>query len=156
MSSVVKTVTAFTDYECLMKALECVGTKVKRGPHGEIITDRVDYLGPEKFILENGRYVLVHDSYADNMGGYINGSNLKKWTTIAEWLTQVGKEYRRLRKEKMDCLTEEERIRAEERMRQLVEQRCDEIKKKALEEGYDVKVTVVDGKKRLILTRITY
>ena len=57
---------------------------------------------------------------------------------------------------KLERLAEEERRREEERLRKLVEDRRDQIKAKAKEEGYYIKETEEEGKIRLVLTRVSY
>lgn len=158
MSSVIKTNTMFVDEECLIKAIEANGTKVTEHGNGYIVTNRVDYYGAEKFVLENGRYVFMHDSTADEMGNRYpwNRNSLKNWKNVSEWLEDVGRTYNDERILKMERLAEEERRREEERLRRLVEERRDQIKAKAKEEGYYIKETEEAGTIRLVLTRVTY
>ena len=158
MSSVIKTNTMFVDEECLIKAIEANETKVTSHNGTIIITDRVDYYGAEKFVLENGRYVFMHDSTADRMGNRYpwNRNSLKNWKNVSEWLSDVNKSYNREYELKLERLAEEERRREEERLRKLVEDRRDQIKAKAKEEGYYIKETEEEGKIRLVLTRVSY
>ena len=158
MSSVIKTNTMFVDEECLIKAIEANGTKVTSHNGTSIITNRVDYYGAEKFVLENGRYVFMHDSTADRLGNRYpwNRNSLKDWKNVSEWLSDVNESYNREYGLKLERLAEEERRREEERLRKLVEDRRDQIKAKAKEEGYYIKETEEEGKIRLVLTRISY
>ena len=148
----------FVDEECLIKAIEANETKVTSHNGTIIITDRVDYYGAEKFVLENGRYVFMHDSTADRMGNRYpwNRNSLKNWKNVSEWLSDVNKSYNREYELKLERLAEEERRREEERLRKLVEDRRDQIKAKAKEEGYYIKETEEEGKIRLVLTRVSY
>ena len=155
MSSVIKTNTVFTDKECLVLALKAVGTNVSFASDKEILTDRIDFYGPEKFVFENGRFIFYYDSWADHMG-WLNQGNLKKWLPTAEWLKEVDSQYRKYREEKMERLSIEKRKIEEEKIKKLNEQRCNEIITKAKNEGYDVAQVEEDGKIRLVLTRITY
>ena len=158
MSSVIKTNTMFVDEECLIKAIEANGTKVTSHNGTIIITDRVDYYGAEKFVLENGRYVFMHDSTADRLGNRYpwNRNSLKNWKNVSEWLSDVNASYNKEYELKLERLAEEERRREEERLRKLVESRRDQIKEKAKEEGYYIKETEEEGKIRLVLTRVSY
>lgn len=127
MSSVVKTNTMFTDMECLIKAIEANGTKVTSCSEKSIVTDRMDYLGAEKFVLEGGRYVFVHDSTADLTGNRYpwNRDSLKNWKNVGAWLADVNQSYNKEYELKLERLAEEERRREEERLRKLVENRRD-------------------------------
>lgn len=158
MSSVIKTNTMFVDEECLIRAIEANGTKVTSHNGTIIITDRVDYYGAEKFVLENGRYVFMHDSTADRLGNRYpwNRNSLKNWKNVSEWLSDVNVSYNKEYELKLERLAEEERRREEERLRKLVESRRDQIKEKAKEEGYYIKETEEEGKIRLVLTRVSY
>lgn len=152
MSSVVKTNTMFTDGECLIKAIEANGVTVTSSSLTEIVTDRIDYRGPQKFVFEGGRYVFVHDSH-DSAWSL---DRVKKWKPLGEWLSDVNESYVSEYGLKLERLAEEERRREEERLRRLVEDRRDQIRSKAKEEGYYVKETEEDGKIRLVLTRTIY
>ncbi len=158
MSSVIKTNTMFVDEECLIKAIEANGTKVTSHNVNVIVTNRVDFYGAERFVLENGRYVFMHDSTADRLGNRYpwNRNSLKNWKNVSEWLSDVNRSYVKEYEAKLECLAEEERRREEERLRRLVEDRRDQIKAKAKEEGYYIKETEEDGTIRLVLTRVSY
>ena len=153
-----KTNTLFVDYECLLEAVKATGVGVTSCSECQIVTDRVDYYGAEKFVFEGGRYVFMHDSTADKMGNRYpwNLNRLRDWKDVSVWLSDVNGFYMGLYEQKLARIAEEERQKELERLRKLVESRRDEIKAKAKEEGYYIKETEEDGKIRLVLTRTTY
>jgi len=148
MSSVVKTVTPFINKELLLKALDAVGCKYKiKG--NEIITDRNDYYGKQKFVFMNNRYCFLHDSSAENMrfGPHYPWGNIdsKKYKTVSEFLSATGRIYNELYQKQLEelerrrlaAIAEAERLRKEqlaeqERLRLLA--KAEEERKRAEEE----------------------
>ena len=125
MSSVVRTATPFINRELLLKALNAVGCKYTINGN-EIITDRQDYYGKQKFVFLNGRYSFMHDSSAENMrfGPQYPWGNIDamKYKTVSEFLGSVGKvyneQYKRqmeeIEKKRLAAIAEAERLRKEE------------------------------------------
>ena len=164
MSAVVKTITPFIDKECLLKALDKLGVKYEiKGT--EIITERIDYQGNQKFILTNGRFKFQYDSYQ------AIEKNYKQYRTVSEFLQAVEKEYNYFYQERLaeiegkreEELAEAERKRLEEEAKRMEEERKAFIEKqkqtiikKAKAKGYSVKEKKVGNKIKLVLVRHTY
>ena len=170
MSAVVKTVTPFIDKECLLKALDNLGIKytIKQN---EIVTERVDYYGNQKFIYQDGRYKFQHDSSANRQNYRWRNLNFKKWKTVSSFLEAVEKEYNKFYAEKIaelerlkqEALAEQERIRLEQEQKRIEEERKAFVEKqkqaiieKAKARGYTVKEKKVGNKIKLVLVRHTY
>jgi len=159
MSSLVKTCTPFINLELLLKALDAVGCKYQI--QGDIIiTERKDYYGSQKFILQNGRYAFEHEQ---NDNSYSWGNiNMQQYRSTSSFLAAVGIEYNaiyqkqleelerkrlaaiaeaeRLRKEKLVeqerlrliAIAEEERKRAEEERQRLERERREYVAKQRI------------------------
>ena len=178
MSAIVKTVTPFIDKECLMKALDKLGVKYTVSQN-EIITERKDFYGFQKFIFQKGRYKFQHDSSAELQkfikiwGKYPSGwkANWKGWKSVSEFLKDVEIKYNKYYTEKLaelerkrrEALAESERKRLAEVARQLeekrkafVEKQKQIIIKKAKAKGYSVKEKKVGNKIKLVLVRHSY
>ncbi len=170
MSAVVKTVTPFINKEILLEALDCLEFKYTIRTN-EIITERVDYYGNQKFVFINGRYQFQHDSSANRINYPWRNLNVKNLKTVNDFLQTVEKEYNRIYKEKLaelerirqEQLAEQERIRLEEEARRIeeerkafVEQQKKNIIEKAKAKGYSVKEKKVGKKIKLVLVRQTY
>ena len=160
MSSVVITFTPFINMELLLKSLDSVGCKYQvQGT--TIFTDRKDYYENQKFVLQNDRYMFVHEEHAES---YSWGNiNMQQYKSSSSFIAAAGEAYKRiyakqleeLEKKRLAAIAEQERIRKEqlaeqERLRLLAiaeeerkrierlakqeEQRLLEIAKKAEEE----------------------
>lgn len=165
MSAIIKTNTPFIDKEILLQALDSINCKYKYQVVGnEIITERTDYFGKQKFIFTNGRYQFQHDR-----DRYVWGS--VKNTPVTEFLKQVEEKYNSIYAEKLaelerirqEQLAEQERIRLEQEMKRLeqeriayIEQQKQTIIQKAQEQGYTIEEKKVNNKIKLILRRNTY
>jgi uncharacterized protein (UPF0335 family) len=169
MSSVVSTVTPFINRAILLNALDAVGCKY-RIRRNEIITDRHDRLGEQKFIFSSERYIFVHEDYTPN---YSWGSiSMQRYSSTSSFLSAVAKEYNRiyakkleeLERKRLSAIAEEERKKAEEEKERLERERKDLAEKlraaivtNAKEKGYDVlQETKVDNKVKLVLVRTVY
>jgi hypothetical protein len=178
MSAVVKTVTPFIDKECLLKALDKLNVKYTIRQN-EIVTERKDYYGNQKFVFIGGKYKFQHDSsaeieqYKQRWGTYPNGwqANWKEWKSVSEFLQAVEKKYNYFYKEKLaeierkrqEALAEVERRRLEEEAKRLEEERKAYVEKqkqaiieKAKAKGYAIKEKKVGNKIKLVLVRHTY
>lgn len=169
MSAIVKSSTPFIHKDILLKALEFLGVKYTLKPpsslylssdHEEIITERVDFYGNQKFVYQNGRYVFEHDSSADNLFYEWRRENMKKYLTVSSFLSAVEKEYNRIINEILEELKrkqeEEEKRRLEEERKAFIENQKQAIIKKAKEEGYTIEEKKVGNKIKLILRRNIY
>ncbi|MCC5945689.1 MAG: hypothetical protein JJT94_12200 [Bernardetiaceae bacterium] len=170
MSAVVKTTTPFINKEMLLQALDCLDFKYTiKG--NEIVTERVDYYGNQKFVLTNGRYQFLHDSSANRTVYPWRNLNIKEFKTVSNFLVAVEKEYNRIYAEKLaelerirqEQLAEQERIRLEEEMKRIEQERIAYVEKqkqaiiqKAKEQGYSIQEKKVNNKVKLVLTRNTY
>ncbi len=174
MSSVVKTITPFIDKEILCAALEKCGCKYQiQG--SVILTDRKDYYGLQKFSFQDGRYVFMHDSSAENMrfGPHYPWGNidLQQYKTVSSFLENVENHYNVLYQKRLEEIElarqqaiaeaerqrlEQERIRMEEERKAFVEKQKKSIIEKAKAKGYSVKETKVNNKIKLVLVRHTY
>lgn len=174
MSSVVKTITPFINRELLLQALDKIGCNYTISGN-EIITDRQDYYGKQKFVLHNGKFIFLHDSSAENMrfGPHYPWGNidLKEYKTISSFLGAVEREYNAIYKKKLEELEqlrlaalaeaeqkrlEQERIRLEQERKDYVEKQKAAIIAKAKEKGYSVREAKVKEKIKLVLVRNTY
>lgn len=159
MSAVVKTITPFINQEFLLKALDAIGCKYTLQGN-EIVTERVDYYGNQKFVFVNGRFVLQHDSSANQEQYFWRNLNFKEYKTVSSFLEAVEEKYRFFYNQKMEELEkqrqEEERIRLENERKAFVEKQKQAIIAKAKEKGYSVKEENVKGKIKLVLVRNTY
>jgi hypothetical protein len=148
MSSVIKTITPFINREFLLQALDKIGCNYTILGN-EIITDRQDYYGKQKFVFLNGRFNFLHDSSTENMrfGPHYPWGNidLKEYKTVSVFLSAVEKEYNAIYKRQLEelerkrlaAIAEAERLRREqlaeqERLRLLA--KAEEKRKKAEEE----------------------
>ncbi len=167
MSAVVKTTTPFINKEILLQALKNIGCNFTLQGN-EILTERKDYYGLQKFSLNNGRYVFLHDSSADEgarymtqIGGYPWG-NIKnqEYKSVSEFLKSVENEYQSLYQKKLEEIElkrlEEEKIRLEKERIEFVEKQKTTIIERAKEQGYSIKEENVKGKIKLVLVRNTY
>lgn len=173
MSSIVKTITPFIDKEILCQALKECGCQYQ--DQGlEILTDRHDYYGLQKFQLQLGRYVYLHDSSAENMrfGPHYPWGNIdqQQYKTVSAFLEAVEKHYneiyqRRLAEIELAKLRaaeeerrrlEEEKIRLENERKAFVEKQKSAIIQKAKAKGYYVKEEKIKNKIKLVLVKRTY
>ncbi|MDR0559805.1 MAG: hypothetical protein LBG92_06515 [Prevotellaceae bacterium] len=155
MSCVVKTVTPFINQELLLQALDKVGCKYTLQGN-EILIDRIDYFGNQKFVFAGGRYIFQHDR--DQYGLRNFGSQASK--DISHFLESIEKEYNTLYQNKLEELEcqrlEAERIRLEQERQAFVEKQKSSIIAKAKEMGYSIKEERVKEKIKLVLVRNTY
>lgn len=170
MSAVVKTITPFINKEMLLQALDCLDFKYTiKG--NEILTERVDYYGNQKFVFTNGRYQFFHDSSANRTVYPWRNLNVKDFKTVSSFLEALEKEYNRIYAKKLaelerirqEQLAEQERIRLEKEMKQIEQERIAYLEKqkqtiiqKAKEQGYSIQEKKVNNKIKLILHRNTY
>jgi hypothetical protein len=167
MSAIVKTATPFLNKELLLQALENIGCKYTLQGN-DILTDRIDYYGIQKFSFLNGRYVFLHDSSAEYNSPYMNASrnypwgniNNQQYKSVSEFLQAVGEEYEKLYQKKLEELErqrlEEEQKRLEQERLAYIENLTNQITQKAKEEGYTIKKEKVKGKVKIVLTKNTY
>jgi hypothetical protein len=169
MSSVVKTVTPFINKALLLEALDAVGCAYSVIGN-EIVTDRIDARGNQKFVLLNGRYAFMHYSHADSAYSW-NQLNVKEINTIGGFLKTVEQQYNaiyqqklvELERRRLEALAETERKRLEEEALRLERERREYVEKqkaaiiaKAKEKGYSVREEQVKGKVKLVLVRNIY
>jgi len=167
MSAVVKTTTPFINKELLIQTLENIGCNYTLEGN-EILTDRKDYYGLQKFSLNNGRYVFFHDSsaeegarYMTQIGGYPWG-NIKnqEYKSVSEFLKSVEKEYQSLYQKKLEELElhrlEEEKIRLEQERLAFIDKQKTTIIERAKEQGYSIREENIKGKIKLVFVRNTY
>jgi len=168
MSSVVRTATPFINRELLLKALDAVGCGYTIQGN-EILTDRQDYYGAQKFVLQNSRYVFIHEKHAQN---YSWGNiNMQQYKSSSSFIAAVGREYNsiyakqleELERKRLAAVAEEERKKAEKEKQRLERERKEFVEKqktaiiaKAKEQGYDIQETMVDNKVKLVLVQTTY
>lgn len=149
MSSVVKTLTPFTDQALLQESLERldVGYQLQAGT---IVTSRQDYFGGQRFELDQqGRYRFRYDSDADSW-------HSGKQTSVHRFLSNVEREYLRAYDRRAERLAETERQRLEEERIARVEAIRLQAIERAKAQGYSVKENHVNGKIQLVLTRTVY
>ena len=159
MSCIVKTVTPFIDKEILCAALNECGCKYKIVGN-EILTERQDYYGFQKFSLQNERYVFLHDSSAENMrfGPHYPWGNidLQQYKKVSSFLENVETHYNTLYQKRLKELELAEKIRLENERKAFVEKQKNAIIEKAESKGYYVKEEKVNNKIKLVLIKRTY
>ena len=174
MSHITKTITPFIDKEILCQALTEAGCAITVNGN-EIITDRRDYYGLQKFSFQNGRYVFMHDSSADVFiyGPRYPWGNIdtKEYKNVSLFLTDIEVRYNAIYQKKMEEIEqarqaaiaeaerqrlEQERIRLENERKAFVEKQKNAIIEKAKAKGYSVKETKANNKIKIVLVRRTY
>lgn len=159
MSAVVKTITPFINKEILLQALNAIDCKYSLQGN-DIITERVDYYGNQKFVLINGRFQLQHDSSANREQYPWRNLNVKEYKTVSSFLEIVEVKYNYFYNLKMEELEkqrlEAERIRFENERKAFIEKQKESIIAKAKEKGYSIKEENIKGKVKLVLVRNTY
>lgn len=161
MSAVVKTITPFLNLELLLQSLDAIGCKYTVTlQRNEVVTERVDYYGHQKFVLAEGKFVLQHDSSANGELYLWRNLNVKEYKTVSSFLEAVETKYQFFYNKKMQELEkerqEEERIRLEIERQTFVESQRNKIIAKAKEKGYSIQEEKVKGKIKLVLVRNTY
>ena len=145
MSSVVKTITPFIDKDILCAALEECGCKYQIVGN-EILTDRQDYYGLQKFSLQNERYIFMHDSSAENMrfGPHYPWGNidLQQYKTVSAFLENIETHYNALYQKRLEEIELAEKIRLENERKAFVEKQKNAIIEKAKSKGYYVKAQI--------------
>jgi hypothetical protein len=155
MSAVVKTITPFIDQQILMLALDSLGTKYSL-QGDEILTERIDYYGTQKFVRVNGQYLFQHDSSATLNDYPWRNLNAKAYKTVGSFLEAVEREYG-LHYQRLLEEAEQKRLKELELQRKaFVQQQKETIVRKAAEQGYTVKEKTVGNKVQLVLVKHTY
>ena len=152
MSAVIKTLTPFIEQDVLLDALMSLDVEC-HVINNRIITNRSDYQGKQHFQLHNGKYHLVHDS--DDIGGYLT-SNIfnKQYIPIKQFLSELEVAYQSFYELKLARVAEAERIKMEKIKREYVEETKAKAIAQAKEQGFSVKESRVNGKIKLVLTRM--
>lgn len=172
MSAIVRTQTPFIHRDILLKALDRIGEPCEELPNGSIRTSRTDFYGVQTFQKIGHRYVLWHDSSADNnrFRPIYPWGNLKNspWMLVSDFLKAVERAYKdilieeaeRLQKIEQELLVaeEEERLRREAEDREAarvayIQVQEQTIIERAKAEGYHIVRKEVGGKIRLTLSR---
>ena len=152
MSAVIKTLTPFIEQDILLKALTSLDVEwhVK---NGLIITNRVDYQGHQQFQFINGKYHLIHDS--DELGGDIYSRlHSNRYLPIKEFLSKLEGAYKSAYDIKLKRIAEAERIKMEAAKKEYVAATKAKAIAQAKAKGYSVKESKVNGKIKLVLTRM--
>jgi len=157
VSSVVKTLTPFLNRELLLQALDAACCKYTE--HGnDILTDRVDFRGNQKFVLENGRYRFWHDSH-ERLTNW-SAFDARAYKPVSSFLGEVERQYNEMYRRKLEELEkqrlEEERLRLERERQEFVEKQRAAVIARAKEKGYAVREEKAKGKIKLVLVRTTY
>lgn len=161
MSVIVKTITPFLNLELLLQALDAIDCKYTINQQAkEIVTERVDYYGNQKFVFAGARYVLQHDSSANREQYTWRNLNMKEYKTVSSFLEAVETKYQFFYNKKIEELEKErqeaQRILLEKERQAFVESQRENIIAKAKEKGYSIQEEKVKGKIKLILVRNTY
>jgi hypothetical protein len=165
MSAIVKTMTPFINRELLLKALDEIGCKYTLlRQRNEILTDRKDYYGLQKFVFDGKRYYFSHDSSAENMRfgpHYPWGNiNMQEYKTVSVFIKALEKQYNEVYHRQLEELErlrkEEDRIRLEKERQEYVEKQKQTVIEKAKKQGYSVREERMKNKIKLVLVRTTY
>ncbi|MCL1994373.1 MAG: hypothetical protein FWG66_15625 [Spirochaetes bacterium] len=145
MSSVVRTVTPFINMETLLKALTAVGCHYTIQGN-TILTDRHDYYGTQKFVLDGSRYVFMHDSSAADMKfgpNYPWGNiDMRQYKSVGSFLNAVAVQYstiyngqiRELESKRIAAAAQAEQLEKAEQERQRQLAQAEAERKRAEEE----------------------
>lgn len=160
MSAVIKSRIAFLEKSLLMKSLTLLEVEHWESSTNEIVTHRKDYYGNQKFRLEKGRYVFLHDSSSNRANYHYRKENWGIWGTTNLFLNDLEKRYNQLFEERqleLERLKKEEELRRiEEERKKYVESRKQEIIEKAKAQGYQVQEKMAGNKIKLVLIKHTY
>lgn len=152
MSAVIKTLTPFIEQDILLEALNSLNVEYHVN-NGLIITNRVDYQGHQQFQFTNGKYHLIHDS--DEFGGRLSRNTLNNdYQPIKQFLSKLEGAYKSVYQKKMERIAETERIRMEEAKKKYVQATKEKAIAQAKTQGYSIKESEVNGKIKLVLTRM--
>jgi uncharacterized protein (UPF0335 family) len=147
MSSRVKTRTPFLNKAILLQALDAIGCKyTEQG--GEILTQRTDWFGNQRFIFQNGRYFFQHDEGQHGLRNIESAGH----KSVHSFLGAVEQEYKQV----IANMEAAERERIEQERRAYVAKQKEAIIAKAHAQGYDVREETVQETVKLVLVRNTY
>lgn len=172
MSAIIRTQTPFIYCDILIKALDRIGEPYWIKPNGSICTNRTDYYGVQEFEKKGARYVLRHDSSANNnkLGIVYPWGNLKNspWMLVQDFLVAVQKAYNDILIEEAEKLSKIEQERLENEEAKRIQREAEEretarlayiqaqeqaIIERAKADGYHITRKEVGGKIRLTLSR---
>jgi hypothetical protein len=140
MSSVVRTRTPFLNEPLLMQALETIGCSYTVDGNN-IITNRIDYRGNQRFVFHDGKYLFQHEDGDFGLQQYGSEKHKPTHSFLADVEKAYNAIYKRqleeLERKRMAAIAEAERLHKErmaeqERLRLLA--KAEEERKKAEEE----------------------
>lgn len=152
MSCVIKTITPFILKDILVEALKEMNC-LERVQEENVMTNRKDYQGNQRFVKNNGQYIFIHDSDANFRWGNLSES---KYKSVKEFLSDIASIYQKKYQELQERLAQQERERIEAERKAFVESQKQAILNRAKEKGYSVKEQQTGGKIKLVLVKHTY
>jgi hypothetical protein len=146
MSSRVKTRTPFLNKAVLLQALDAIGCKYTE-QWGKILTQRTDWFGNQRFILQDGRYFFQHDERQFGLKNIGTAGH----EAVHSFLGAVEKEYNRIiaRMEEEARKAERERERLEQEYKAaLAKKEAEKREKERLEQEYKAALAKAEAAKR--------
>ncbi|GHU47447.1 hypothetical protein FACS1894200_02830 [Spirochaetia bacterium] len=146
MSSRVKTRTPFLNKAILLQALKTIGCGYTEAG-GEILTQRTDHFGNQRFILQDGRYFFQHDQGQYNLRNIGTAAH----ESVHSFLGAIEKEYNRIiaRMEEESREAERERARLEQEYKAtLAKKEAEKREKERLEQEYKAALAKEEAAKR--------
>jgi DNA repair exonuclease SbcCD ATPase subunit len=131
MSAIIKSRVAFLDKSLLLKALQELQVNFQE-QDTQIVTERLDYYGNQKFRLDQGRYVFLFDSSSNNPHYQWRKQNWGKWPTTNAFLDELEQTYNRLYQER-EAEVERRRKEAEERRARLEREKLEAEERRRME-----------------------
>jgi hypothetical protein len=155
MSAIVKTITPFIDKQLLLLAMEGLGLRYSL--QGEdIVTERVDYYGAQKFVWSQGQYLFQHDSSATQQVYHWRNLNVKEYKTVGSFLEAVEKQYVLHYNRQLEEAEQARQDELERQRKAFVQQQKETIVAKAKEQGYEVREKIVGQKIQLVMVKHNY
>jgi hypothetical protein len=138
MSAIVQSLTPFTNKEVLLEALNSLEVGC-REINNEILTERGDYFGNQRFVWHNNQYYFQYDS--DEQAIHLQ-QNFKEWKSSDSFLKAVEERYVKLYQLKLHQLGESEKQKEEQKKKEYILEQEKKIQEKAKALGYKVEKRV--------------
>jgi hypothetical protein len=138
MSAIVQSLTPFTDKEVLLQALTSIAVAHKE-INGEILTERGDYFGNQRFVHRNNQYYFQYDAEEQAV---MYQQNFKEWKNTDSFLKALEEKYIQLYQAKLEKMGETEKQKTEAKKKEYILEQEKKIQEKAKALGYKVEKRV--------------